>query len=187
MTGRKVSVSPVRAVAKSQKLRYNEGIPNAIVPLGTKKEAKMIKDNVRNSALYEGINPGFPIAFAFIKEVIASPKEVGRYDLEKGVFAFVQSYDSKPAENCKIEAHKKYIDIQFVLKGKELFGVADLATQALYEDRFEEKDVAFYHGEVDLLTLSDGDFVIVFPEDAHRPQQGDGSHVEKIVVKVPVL
>ena len=147
----------------------------------------MIKDNVRNSALYEGINPGFPIAFAFIKEVIASPKEVGRYDLEKGVFAFVQSYDSKPAENCKIEAHKKYIDIQFVLKGKELFGVADLATQTLYEDRFEEKDVAFYHGEVDLLTLIDGDFVILFPEDAHRPQQGDGSHVEKIVVKVPVL
>ena len=146
----------------------------------------MIKDNIRNCDLYAGVNPGFPIAFSFIKEVIAAPKEVGRYDLNAGVFAFVQSYDSKPADLCKIEAHKKYIDIQFVLKGKELFGVADLATQTMYEDRFEEKDVAFYKGDVDLLTLRDGDFVIVFPEDAHRPQQGDGSHVEKIVVKVPV-
>ena len=146
----------------------------------------MIKDNIRNSALYEGVNPGFPVAFAFIKEVIAAPKEVGRYDLDNGVFAFVQSYDGKPADLCKIEAHKKYIDIQFVLKGKELFGVADLATQTMYEDRFEEKDVAFYHGDVDLLTLRDGDFVIVFPEDAHRPQLGDGFRVEKVVVKVPV-
>ena len=146
----------------------------------------MIKDKVENSALYEGINPGFPAAFAFLKEAMAAPKEVGRYELGDGVFAFVQSYDSKPADACKIEAHKKYIDIQCVLKGKESFGVADLSTQTMYEDKFEEKDVAFYHGDVDLLTLTDGDFAVVFPQDAHRPQQGDGTHVEKIVVKVPV-
>ena len=146
----------------------------------------MIKDKVNYSALYEGVNPGFPAAFAFLKEALASPKEVGRYELGGGVFALVQSYDTKSVENCKIEAHRKYIDIQCVLKGKELFGVADLATQTLYEDKFEEKDVAFYKGEVDLLTLTDGDFVVVFPQDAHRPQQGDGSHVEKVVVKVPV-
>ena len=146
----------------------------------------MIKDKVENSALYEGVNPGFPAAFAFLKEAMAAPKEVGRYELGNGVFAFVQSYDSKPADACKIEAHKKYIDIQCVLKGKESFGVADLSTQTMYEDKFEEKDVAFYHGEVDLLTLTDGDFVVVFPQDAHRPQQGDGTHVEKVVVKVPV-
>ena len=146
----------------------------------------MIKDNIKYAELYEGVNPGFPVAFAFLEDAIASPKEVGRYDLEEGVFALVQSYDTKAEENCKIEAHRKYIDIQCVLKGRELFGVADLSTQTLYEDKFEEKDVAFYHGEVDLLTLRDGDFVIVFPEDAHRPQQGDGSHVEKVVIKVPV-
>ena len=145
----------------------------------------MIKDNIRNAALYEGVHPLFPIAFAFLKDAIANPKEIGRYDLEEGVFAFVQSYDGKSAENCKIEAHKKYIDIQCVLKGKELFGVADLATQTMYEDKFEEKDVAFYTGEVDLLTLRDGDFAVVFPDDAHRPQQGDGSRIEKVVVKVP--
>ena len=146
----------------------------------------MIKDNIRNCDLYAGVNPGFPAAFAFLKEAMAQAKEVGRSELGNGVFALVQSYDSKSAENCKIEAHKKYIDIQCVLKGKELFGVADLITQTMYEDKFAEKDVAFYHGDVDLITLNDGDFIIVFPDDAHRPQQGDGSHVEKVVVKVPV-
>ena len=146
----------------------------------------MIKDKVKYASLYEGVNPGFKAAFDFLRDALATPKEVGRYELGGGVFALVQSYDTKAVENCKIEAHKKYIDIQCVLKGKELFGVADLSTQTMYEDKFEEKDVAFYHGEVDLLTLTDGDFVIVFPEDAHRPQQGDGSHVEKVVVKVPV-
>ena len=146
----------------------------------------MIKDNLKYAELYEGINPGFPVAFAFLEEALAAPKEVGRYDLEGGVFALVQSYDTKPVESCKIEAHKKYIDIQCVLKGRELFGVGDLSKQAIYEDLFEQKDVAFYHGDVDVLTLTDGDFVIVFPEDAHRPQQGSGSHVEKVVVKVPV-
>lgn len=146
----------------------------------------MIKDKVKYGSLYAGVNPGFKAAFAFLEEALAQPKEVGRYELGGGVFALVQSYDTKSAENCKIEAHRKYIDIQCVLKGRELFGVADLGTQTLYEDKFEEKDVAFYHGDVDLLTLTDGDFVIVFPQDAHRPQQGDGSHVEKVVVKVPV-
>ena len=77
----------------------------------------MIKDKISNAALYEGVNAGFPAAFAFLKEAIASPKEIGRYDLEGGVFALVQSYDTKSVENCKIEAHKKYIDIQCVLKG----------------------------------------------------------------------
>ena len=147
----------------------------------------MIKDNLKYCATYEKIHPLFPAAFAFLKEAMAEKKEVGRYELAGGAFALVQSYDSKSAENCKIEAHKKYIDIQFVLKGRELFGVADLATQTMYEDRFEEKDVAFYKGDVDLLTLTDGDFVIVFPEDAHRPQQGDGTRIEKVVVKVPLL
>ena len=146
----------------------------------------MIKDNLKYCALYKDVNPGFPAAFAFLKEAMTTPKEIGRYELGDGVFALVQSYDGKPADQCKIEAHKKYIDIQCVLKGKELFGVADLSTQTLYEDKFAEKDVAFYHGEVDLLTLTDGDFVIVFPEDAHRPQQGDGSHISKVVIKVPV-
>lgn len=146
----------------------------------------MIKDNLTYASLYESVNPLFPAAFAFLKEAMKEKKEVGRYELEGGAFALVQSYDSKSAENCKIEAHKKFIDIQCVLKGKELFGVADLSTQTMVEDKFAEKDVAFYKGEVDLLTLTDGDFVIVFPEDAHRPQQGDGSRVEKVVVKVPV-
>jgi len=147
----------------------------------------MIKDNLKYASLYESVHPAFPSAFAFLKEALTNPKEVGRYELDGGAFALVQSYDGKPADLCKIEAHRKYIDIQCVLKGKELFGVADLSTQTLYEDKFDEKDVAFYHGEVDLLTLSDGDFVIVFPEDAHRPQQGDGSRIEKVVIKVPLL
>ncbi len=145
----------------------------------------MIKDNLKYAKLYESVHPLFPAAFAFLKEAMSSPKEVGRYELAGGAFALVQSYDGKPADLCKIEAHKKFIDIQCVLKGKEYFGVADLSTQEMYEDKFEEKDVAFYHGEVDLLTLTDGDFVIVFPEDAHRPQQGE-SHIEKVVVKVPI-
>ena len=146
----------------------------------------MIKDNLKYCATYEKIHPLFPAAFAFLKEAMAEKKEVGRYELAGGAFALVQSYESKSAENCKIEAHKKFIDIQCVLHGKESFGVADLRGQTIYEDKFEEKDVAFYRGEVDLLTLTDGDFAIVFPQDAHRPQQGDGSRVEKVVVKVPL-
>lgn len=147
----------------------------------------MIKDNLKYAALYESVHPLFPAAFAFLREAMKEKKEVGRYELEGGAFALVQSYDTKSAEDCKIEAHKKFIDVQCVLKGKELFGVADLSGQTMYEDKFEEKDVAFYNGEVDLLTLTDGDFAIVFPEDAHRPQQGDGSRVEKVVVKIPTL
>lgn len=143
----------------------------------------MIYDNLDNAKQYENSYPLFKIAFDFLKN--CKGKEIGRYDLEKGVFALVQGYNTKNEKDCKWETHKNYIDLQYVFKGKEDFGVAeekDLKVSIPYN---KEKDVSFFNGEGTILKMQNNQFVVVFPWDAHKPQMGDGSFVEKIVIKIP--
>jgi YhcH/YjgK/YiaL family protein len=52
----------------------------------------------------------------------------------------------------------------------------------------EEKDVGFYNGAGDWLTLHAGMFAILWPHDAHAPQAcvGEPAVVLKVVVKIAV-
>ena len=86
------------------------------------------------------------------------------------------------------EAHRKYLDIQYIIKGKETMGWADLADCTLEGEFSEEKDIGFYSGDFTFLTVQEGMCYVVFPEDAHMP----GRHLDvpndfvKIVVKLAV-
>ena len=67
----------------------------------------MIFDNIKNAKMYYGVNPKFEKAFDFIKKVATENTEVGKYEIDgKDIYAMVQSYQSKLAENCKFEGHK---------------------------------------------------------------------------------
>ena len=86
------------------------------------------------------------------------------------------------------EAHRKYLDIQYIVKGKEVMGWADLAACKPEGDFSEEKDIGFYSGDFNYITINEGICYVVFPEDAHMP----GRHLDvpsdfvKIVVKLKV-
>ena len=86
------------------------------------------------------------------------------------------------------EAHRKYLDIQYIVKGKEVMGWADLADCKPEGDFSEEKDIGFYSGDFEFITVNEGICYVVFPEDAHMPSR----HLDvpndyvKIVVKLKV-
>ncbi len=144
----------------------------------------MILDRIENYKLY-CTNPAFEKAFAFINDYIADPKPVGRYDIDgDNVFAMVSSYDTKLSGD--MEAHDKYIDIQF-LDGEcekiEYVYRENLTVKIPYVD-----DIVFFEDAPNqsALVLTKGTFCVLYPWDAHKPGQAVGNPVlvNKIVVKI---
>ena len=85
-----------------------------------------------------------------------------------------------------LEEDVEHIDIQVLLKGRERIGWLPRAQcqepQAPYD---KEKDVIFFEDTpASYVDLVPGDFVILYPEDAHAPLIGGGGAVSKLVVKI---
>jgi YhcH/YjgK/YiaL family protein len=149
----------------------------------------MIIDTLNNSCRYESLHPRFKAAFDFLRRPDVAATPLGRTDLDgDALFAMTQSYETKPIQEGKLEAHKKYIDIQFIVEGQEFMGYAPLANQAASKPHDDEKDIAFYDGEAWFTLFRKGMFAIFFPQDAHLPSRftEKTSSVKKIVIKVAV-
>ena len=130
-----------------------------------------------------------PSAYDFIVNK-AEGAAVGKYDLENGVYVSVQEYTTKARSEAKYEAHKKFIDIQMILSGKELIAVSPIKKMTISDEYNEEKDFMLFHhnDESTDYVLEAGEFLILYPQDVHMPGVcvNEKSPVRKIVVKVPV-
>jgi YhcH/YjgK/YiaL family protein len=149
----------------------------------------MILDKIENADLYKAINPLLAEGLKFLVENNFSQIEPGKFFLkDQLLYAMINEYGTKPIKNCKLEAHRKYIDIQFMVSGEEKMGYAPLNDQKPSEEYNPEKDVVFYEDEVSLFTLREGHFAIFFPGDLHQPciMLNEVLPVRKVVVKVAV-
>jgi len=127
-------------------------------------------------------------AFAFLQRPDLATLPVGRYEIDgEDVFALVQECALKPVAEMKVEAHRKYIDIQVPLSGPETFGVGRLS-EANYALPFDDaKDLGFYDQKLETITVQPGSFVMfVPPHAAHGPccTTGTPRIIKKVVVKV---
>lgn len=149
----------------------------------------MIIDKLSNSHLYSGLGERINKAFAYLKNTDFSKTEPGRYDIdEDNVFALVNEYNTKDETEGKLEAHKNYLDVQFVAKGKELMGYVPLENQKVINPYNEQNDITFFEGEKSFTIVDEGMFAIFFPTDVHLPgiKVKEPEYVKKIVIKVRV-
>ncbi len=87
-------------------------------------------------------------------------------------YYIVKSYETKDVSDCKFESHKKYVDIQYMIKGTEAMSLIDVNRVNPTTEYNEEKDIMFFENpkeECATLTLSGGNYVTFYPNDAHRP------------------
>jgi YhcH/YjgK/YiaL family protein len=148
----------------------------------------MIIDRIGNAHLYYAMHPQFERAFEYVNQIDISTIAVGRHEIDgEAMYALVQEYDTKLKEEGKWEAHRRYIDLQYVVKGVEGIGYANIdhLKQGEYDTT---KDFLPLQGEGDLVTIRSGSFVLLFPEDAHMPGMAIGTPtpVKKIVLKISV-
>ncbi|MEO8231077.1 MAG: YhcH/YjgK/YiaL family protein [Ignavibacteriota bacterium] len=149
----------------------------------------MIIDKLSNSHLYSGLGERISKALDYLKQTDFSKKELGKYEIDgDNIFALVNEYQTKDASEGKLEAHNKYIDVQFVAKGNELMGYAPLANQEVIDEYNEQNDIIFYSGEKSFTKVDEGMFAIFFPTDVHLPgiKIAKKSYVKKVVIKVKV-
>lgn len=149
----------------------------------------MILDHLYNAHLYEALHPLFAKGFEYLKNTDFSKVENGKYELQgEDLFAIVNSYETEPREVRKWEAHRKYIDIQYMVSGIEEMAVAPLHYMKTIQPYQAENDYALFEGHGETITFPAGFFTIFFPTDVHMPNliHREACHVKKVVLKVRV-
>lgn len=150
----------------------------------------MIYATLENSKKYYGVNKYFKEGFEFIAKAVSENLPAGKYEINgTDLYASVQEYNTKNAEDCKSEGHRNYIDIQYIVSGVETMEVFDISKATLKSEYNDIKDVEFYEhfSDASVCNVASGEYAIFFPEDIHRPgmaYNGVNTPVKKIVVKV---
>ncbi len=149
----------------------------------------MIIDHIENSSLYFPLGERIATALRALQTADLLRAEPGRHEIQESeVFALVQKYETKPRKLGVWEAHRRYIDVQYVVSGVEVIGHAHLPNLSVTKPYTDKEDILFAEGDGNFLTVSAGMFVIFFSHDAHMPSLAAGTPgpAHKIVVKVRV-
>ena len=126
-------------------------------------------------------------AFTFLKDHNLDDIQPGKYPIiGEEVFANVTEAPSKNKEEVKWESHKNYIDLQYIINGKEMIGVADTSNATITKPY--TVDVINYDAEGIYYTAEPGKLFLFFPNNAHRPLiKVEGYDVvKKIVIKIQI-
>jgi len=149
----------------------------------------MILDQLKNAKLYFSLGERISKALQYLETSDFSNIEPGRYDIDgDNIFASVSIYNTKPLSSTKWEAHKKYIDLQYVASGKEKMGITSSDKVIPIEEYNEDHDCSIYKGDGNYVYVEEGSFIIFFPSDIHMPGISINipKEVKKVVVKVKV-
>jgi biofilm protein TabA len=129
----------------------------------------------------------------YLKNTDFTTISTGRYELDGDtMFALVSEYETELKSVRRPEAHKQYIDIQYIVKGEEAIGHSFLApANTVLEEYNAEKDIVFYRTVIgeSYLRLDAGTYAVFFPDDIHRPCCTSGkkpSSIRKVVLKIKV-
>lgn len=147
--------------------------------------------NKRSLAIHYHKNPEqWKQAFTFLKDIDLKNLPLGKVELDgKKLFVAIDEYQSKDKNQTKFEAHKKYIDIQYIISGKEQIGLTTPDKVKVTEPYNEDKDLIFYeYKEGEYLNATPASFFVFFPEDVHRPgiKINESIQVKKAVIKIRI-
>ncbi len=133
---------------------------------------------------YAPLLPGIEEAYEKVNALTSF--EAKTYPLENGNRFFVNAGTTIAPDLA--EAHRKYLDIQYIVKGKETMGWAPVEDCRIQGEFNAEKDIGRYTGDFRFTVIPEGICYVAFPEDCHMP----GRHLDipseyvKVVVKLKV-
>lgn len=148
----------------------------------------MILSSLSQSNRYTGLHPLFARAFEYMRDTDLYALNPGRYPIEgDDLFAIVEHVPGRTREMAKLEAHRRYVDIQLVLDGTDEMGWKPLADCSNpVSEHSIEKDIRFFHDAPAAWIATPPDhFCIFFPEDAHAPLVASGQ-IRKVIFKIAV-
>ncbi len=150
----------------------------------------MIYDKLENAGQYTASLQALSKAVEYARSIDLSMPD-GRIEIEgENTYGLLSSYETMPESEVPFEAHRKHVDIQFVLEGRERLDVSHDDDLEVKEPYSEEGDAALYNApdSFSSVILEPGKFVVLLPQDKHRPacQLGGAQRVRKLVVKARI-
>ena len=148
----------------------------------------MILARLEDAELYANIHSHFTQALAFLQENDLDKLTAGRCEIAgDDLFAIVVRNAGAGHSKAKLEAHREYIDIQYVLRGTDEMGWKSLEDCEIRQGDYDpQTDVELFSDlPSSWIRVCSGELAIFFPEDAHAPG-GSETEFHKIVVKVKV-
>lgn len=148
----------------------------------------MILDRLDQAGRYAAMGALFARAFGFLKQTDLAALPLGRHEIDRdNIYVIVARDRGRTREQAKLEAHRRYADIQVVLAGTDEMGWKSRPLCTKPDSGYDrDKDIEFFADEPDAwVAVGPGSFVVFFPDDAHAPLVGNGE-IRKVIVKVAV-
>ena len=148
----------------------------------------MIFSSLSQSSRYTALHPLFQRAFDTIRDTDFFNMAPGRYNIiGDDLIAIVEQVPGRTRELARLECHRRYIDIQFVLDGVDEMGWKPLSDCFNPVSEFStEKDIQFFNDAPAAWIATPPDhFCIFFHEDAHAPLVSAGN-IRKVIFKIPL-
>lgn len=148
----------------------------------------MIVDRIENYHHYIGLGDRIRLALEHIRTTDFTQRAAGRYDLDgDNLFVILNDYETVSRKTGQLEGHRKYIDVQYMVRGTEWIGYTPLADQTIAVNYTEEDDCILYEGGSTFFKFEEGMFAVFFPHDLHLPGTEEiPTPVRKVVVKVKI-
>jgi YhcH/YjgK/YiaL family protein len=128
------------------------------------------------------------LVFKMLRTCLLTAPEPGKHAIDgENLFFFVNQYETKDPEAVKYETHLKYIDVQYVIDGEELIGIAPSDGTVEVVPYSAENDIAFVKTEKGIqYPATPATFFVFFPGEPHQPgvKSGISQPVRKIVFKI---
>jgi len=150
----------------------------------------MILDRQDHTNNYASLGARFKKAFDHLIKTDFTQLENGKHIIDgDDVFVIVMEYETKEPDDCIMENHRKYADIQYMVAGEEMIGIATYNNQVPTMPYDETKEAAFYEKNyTSMIRLQEKHFAVFFPQDLHMPciKAGKAGSVKKAVYKIRV-
>ena len=161
--------------------KWNDGLKLAVHPSVNAEE--FYKQYYNNKAVWDKV-------ILFLKQTNLDTLSPGKHPIDgDNAYASVTEAPSKELDKAGWESHRKYIDLQYVIKGKEQIGVEDINKATVTKPYNETSDGAAYTAEGKYYAAEPGTFFLFFPQDVHRPNIKVAGYdvVKKMVIKIKVV
>ena len=146
----------------------------------------MILDLLEDCDRYRATHPAFAAALDFLRSAGLADRPDGRVDLDGDrLFALIQRPTGRGRARARLEIHRRYLDIQYVVAGQEAIGWRSAAETITARAPFDEsKDIGFFKERPAIwLPVPAGSLAVFYPGEPHAPLAGTGP-LHKVVIKV---
>lgn len=149
----------------------------------------MIIDKLENAENYFDVVPGFKRFMQFYRDNDLESLPACKLHLDgDDLIVNINDFKGKAEEDCRMEAHREYLDIQIPMGETEMMGwKAQVDCREVTTEYNEQKDVEFYADKATaMFAVPDGHFAVFFPWDGHQPGIAPGKQYRKIIVKAKI-